>query len=32
MAALKVPFFIIGLQFVLVAYRLMLFLLTVRLI
>jgi hypothetical protein len=32
MAALKVPLFIIGLQFVLIAYRLMLFLLTVRLI
>jgi hypothetical protein len=32
MAAIKVPLFIIGLQLVLVAYRLMLFLLTVRLI
>lgn len=32
MAALKVPFFIVGLYQVLVAYRLMLFLLTVRLV
>jgi hypothetical protein len=32
MAALKIPFFIVGFYYVLLAYRLALFLLTVRLV